>query len=268
MDTVVDLDEEALMSRMISLLLNYPSIAYENDTVEVRVRKIEKSQVLLELIHLAEMDEDISQDDLIKPFQSKSGIYNRLKELCTLVPYLSETQARNEFLSALTAAEQHQKNAQIKAALASLGIDNPTEEQLKIMKGIQKGTYNNIEDEEEYAEQLKIMEGIQKGTYNNIEDELVEPDEPPIPDFSDEPDEPEQILIRSTDISDCCAYFIIEGTNICGSCKQPCNPVRDKLSEFFETPLGFVVGIFVTIATYIYKAVIEPVLFIFGIIKK
>jgi hypothetical protein len=163
MDTVVDLDEEALMSRMISLLLNYPSIAYENDTVEVRVRKIEKSQVLLELIHLAEMDEDISQDDLIKPFQSKSGIYNRLKELCTLVPYLSETQARNEFLSALTAAEQHQKNAQIKAALASLGMDNPTEEQ------------------------LKIMEGIQKGTYNNIEDELVEPDEPPIPDFSDEP---------------------------------------------------------------------------------
>jgi len=177
---------KALMSRMISLLLNYPSIAYENDTVEVRVREIEKSQVLLELIHLAEMDEDISQDDLIKPFQSKSGIYNRLKELCTLVPYLSETQARNEFLSALTAAEQHQKNAQIKAALASLGIDNPTEEQLKIMKGIQKGTYNNIEDKEEYAEQLKIMEGIQKGTYNHIEDEL---DDPPIPDFSDELDE-------------------------------------------------------------------------------
>ncbi|MEO1945694.1 MAG: hypothetical protein ABGY11_15440 [Candidatus Thioglobus sp.] len=172
MDTVVDLDEEALMSRMISLLLNYPSIAYENDTVEVRVRKIEKSQVLLELIHLAEMDEDISQDDLIKPFQSKSGIYNRLKELCTLVPYLSETQARNEFLSALTAAEQHQKNAQIKAALASLGIDNPTEEQ------------------------LKIMEGIQKGTYNNIEDELVEPDEPPIPDFSDEPDELDEPVER------------------------------------------------------------------------
>jgi hypothetical protein len=81
-------------------------------------------------------------------------------------------------------------------------------------------------------------------------------------------DESEQILIRSTDISDCCAYFIIEGTNICGSCKQPCNPVRDKLAEFFEAPLGFVVGIFVTIATYIYKAFIEPVLFIFGIIKK
>jgi len=192
MDTVVDLDEEALMSRMISLLLNYPSIAYENDTVEVRVRKIEKSQVLLELIHLAEMNEDISQEDLIKPFENKTPIYNRLKELCTLVPYLSETQARNEFLSALTAAEQHQKNAQIKTALASLGIDNPTEEQLKIMKGIQEGAYNNIEDEEEYAEQLKIMKGIQEGAYNNIEDELVDPDKPPLPLLWDEPGEPDE----------------------------------------------------------------------------
>ena len=37
--------------------------------------------------------------------------------------------------------------------------------------------------------QQKIMKGIQERTYNNIEDELVEPDEPPIPDFSDEPDD-------------------------------------------------------------------------------
>ena len=79
---------KALMSRMISLLLNYPMLA--DGTVEVRVRNIKRSEVLLELVRSAQMDEDISQDDLIKPFQSKSGIYDRLKELCKLVPHLSE----------------------------------------------------------------------------------------------------------------------------------------------------------------------------------
>jgi hypothetical protein len=165
MDTVVDLDEEALMSRMISLLLNYPSIAYENDTVEVRVRKIEKSQVLLELIHLAEMNEDISQEDLIKPFENKTPIYNRLKELCTLVPYLSETQARDEFLSALTAAEKCQESTKIKGEISS---------------------------SDTLEAQQKIMKGIQEGTYNNIEDELVDPDKPPLPLLWDEPDEPDE----------------------------------------------------------------------------
>ena len=125
---------KALMSRMISLLLNYPVLA--DGTVEVRVRKIEKSQVLLELIHSAQIDGEISQEDLIKPFESKTIIYNRLQQLCTLEPHLSEKQARDEFLSALTAAEKRQENAQIKASIASA---NTTEEQQKIMEGIQKG---------------------------------------------------------------------------------------------------------------------------------
>jgi DNA primase len=119
---------------MISLLLNYPMLA--DGTVEVRVRRIKKSDVLLELVRSAQIDEDISQDDLIKPFQSKSGIYNRLKELCTLVPYLSETQARDEFLSALTAAEKRQESAKIKGEISSA---DTLEAQQKIMEGIQKG---------------------------------------------------------------------------------------------------------------------------------
>lgn len=106
----------ALRSRMISLLLNYPVIAHDNDTVEVRVRalkKIDKKfEVLLDLIHSAEMVEDISQKELLKPFQSKSGVYDRLKELCILVPRLSEAQAREEFLDALLKAEGQQKKTQ------------------------------------------------------------------------------------------------------------------------------------------------------------
>jgi DNA primase len=125
---------KALMSRMISLLLNYPVLA--DGTVEVRVRNIKRSEVLLELVRSAQMDEDISQENLIKPFQNKSGIYDRLKELCTLVPHLSETQAKDEFLSALTAAERRQESAKIKGEISSA---DTLEAQQKIMEGIQKG---------------------------------------------------------------------------------------------------------------------------------
>ncbi|RUM86188.1 MAG: DNA primase [Candidatus Thioglobus sp.] len=125
---------KALMSRMISLLLNYPVLA--DGTVEVRVRNIKRSEVLLELVRSAQMDENISQENLIKPFQNKSGIYDRLQELCRLVPHLSETQAKDEFLSALTAAEKRQESAKIKAEIFSA---DTLEAQQKIMEGIQKG---------------------------------------------------------------------------------------------------------------------------------
>ena len=125
---------KALMSRMISLLLNYPVLA--DGTVEVRVRNIKRSEVLLELVRSAQMDEGISQEDLITPFHSKVGIYERLKELCTLVPHLSETQAKDEFLSALTAAERRQESAKIKGEISSA---DTLEAQQKIMEGIQKG---------------------------------------------------------------------------------------------------------------------------------
>jgi len=107
---------KALMSRMISLLLNYPSLAYENDTVEVRMRKLKKIDknfdVLLGLVHSAEMVENISQEELLKPFKNKIGVYNRLQQLCALVPYLSENEAKNEFLDALLKVEGQQKKTQ------------------------------------------------------------------------------------------------------------------------------------------------------------
>ncbi len=124
---------KAMMSRMISLLLNYPMLA--NDTIEARVKKIEKSEVLLKLVHSAQIDEEVSQVDLIKPFKGKTRVYQRLQKLCILEPYLSEKQARDEFLSALSSAEKRQENTQIKASIADA---KTAEAQQKIMQSILK----------------------------------------------------------------------------------------------------------------------------------
>lgn len=124
---------KVLMSRMISLLLNYPIIA--DATVETRIKNIEKYDVLLELVHSAQIDGEISQTDLIKPFKGKPAIYNRLQQLCILEPHLSETQAKDEFLSALNTTEKHQENAKIKASITGA---KTTEAQQKIMQDIKK----------------------------------------------------------------------------------------------------------------------------------
>ncbi|KAA0450839.1 MAG: DNA primase [Candidatus Thioglobus sp.] len=128
---------KTLMKKMINLLLNYPSLS--DSTVEVRVRNIEKSQVLLELIHSAEMDADISQEELMAPFKSKPGVYQRLQELRTLTPHLSENQAKDEFQSALGAAEKRQARAKVKSSIAAA---NTLESQRKVMEGIQKSKRN------------------------------------------------------------------------------------------------------------------------------
>ncbi len=129
---------KALMSKMISLLLNYPTLA--DGTVEVRVKNIEKSEVLLELVRSAQIDEEISMSELTKPFKSKPGIYDRLQQLCTLEPHLSETQAKDEFLSALDSAERSQEATKVKASIRSA---KTTEEQQEIMQSILKGKTKN-----------------------------------------------------------------------------------------------------------------------------
>jgi DNA primase len=125
---------KALMSKLISLLLNYPILA--DATVEIRARKIENSEVLLELIHSSQIDESISKEDLIKPFKNKTGIYKRLNQLLSLEPYLSENQAKDEFLECLNSIERQQKNSQIKSSIAS--ASNIDEERI-IMDEIKKG---------------------------------------------------------------------------------------------------------------------------------
>jgi DNA primase len=68
---------KASLAKLISLLLNHPSLA--DGTVEVRVRRIEISEILLEFVRSAEIDEDISQEDLIQPFKPKSVVYQDIK---------------------------------------------------------------------------------------------------------------------------------------------------------------------------------------------
>ncbi|HIL20638.1 MAG TPA: DNA primase [Candidatus Thioglobus sp.] len=123
---------KGLMSKMISCVLNYPVLA--DDTVELRVRHLPKSNVLLELIHSAQIDEEISQKALIKPFEPKPRVYSRLQQLCVMEPSLSENEARDEFLSALTLAEkQHQRSL----TSASISTANSSADEKRIMEEIQ-----------------------------------------------------------------------------------------------------------------------------------
>ena len=122
-----------LMSRMMSIILNYPSLA--DDTIELRVRRVDNSDVLLDIIQSAQIDENISQEDLIQPFAAKTKVFNRLKELCTLTPHLSEKQAKDELLSAINSIEKYQTSSQTKDSITSAST---IEEQRKIMENIQK----------------------------------------------------------------------------------------------------------------------------------
>jgi len=128
-----DSGPKGLMSKMISCVLNYPSLV--DETVELRVRNLPKSNVLLELIHSAQIDEEISQQALIKPFESKSKIYARLQQLCVMEPHLSENEAKDELLSALTLSEkQHQRSL----TSSSISKASTHADEKKIMEEIQR----------------------------------------------------------------------------------------------------------------------------------
>ncbi|SMN02364.1 DNA primase [uncultured Candidatus Thioglobus sp.] len=126
---------KVMMGRMISLLLNYPLLADESGIAEERIRNIEQSEVLLKLVCEAEVENEISKEELINLFKSKPGVQQRLRELSILDPYLSENQAKDEFLSALTKIEKYQSITEVKGKITSA---NTEEEQRKVMEGIQK----------------------------------------------------------------------------------------------------------------------------------
>jgi len=124
---------KGLMSKMISCVLNYPSLV--DETVELRVRNLPKSNVLLELIHSAQIDEEISQQALLKPFESKSKIYARLQQLCVMEPHLSENEAKDELLSALTLSEKQQQR---NLTSSSISKASTHADEKKIMDEIQR----------------------------------------------------------------------------------------------------------------------------------
>ncbi len=100
-----------LMAKMISCIINYPSLVNDPESsgvIEERAKRLPESKVLMDLIHSAQLEPDITKEALIKPFENKNMIFSRLKELSVMDPFLSENEAKIEFIEALTKAELQQ----------------------------------------------------------------------------------------------------------------------------------------------------------------
>ena len=129
---------KSLMSRMISCVLTYPSIVNDPETssvIEERVRKLPKSEVLLELIRYAQVESDLSKEALLEPYKSKERVYLRLQELSILKPFLSEFEAKEEFGYSLTAAEKYYERKSTKASILSAKTHD---EEKAVMRSIMK----------------------------------------------------------------------------------------------------------------------------------
>jgi len=119
---------------MIQLVLNYPSIV--NDNIEEKVRGIENSAVLTDIVRSALLVENLTKDELIRPFKNQEQIFQRLQYLSKdLNPYLNEEQARNELLAAIDKCE----NIQAKGKRSSYFRKNlEIEDQARIVEEIKK----------------------------------------------------------------------------------------------------------------------------------
>ena len=129
---------KSLMSRMISCVINYPSLVNDPETssvIEERARKLPKSDVLVELIRHAQVESDLSKEALLLPYKSKERVYNRLKELSVMEPFLSEYEAKEEFGYTLTAAEKFYERKSTKASILSAKTHD---EEKAVMQDIMK----------------------------------------------------------------------------------------------------------------------------------
>jgi len=129
---------KSLMSRMISCVINYPSLVNDPETssvIEERARKLPKSDVLVELIRHAQVESDLSKEALLLPYKSKERVYNRLKELSVMEPFLSEYEAKEEFRYTLTAAEKFYERKSTKASILSAKTHD---EEKAVMQDIMK----------------------------------------------------------------------------------------------------------------------------------
>ena len=127
-----------LMSRMISCVINYPSIVNDPETtsvIEERARNLPKSEVLVELIRHAQVESDLSKEALLLPYKAKERVYLRLQELSTMKPFLSEFEAKEEFGYALTAAEKYYERKSTKASILSAKTHD---EEKAVMQSIMK----------------------------------------------------------------------------------------------------------------------------------
>jgi len=123
-----------LMGRMIQLVLNYPSIV--NNNIEEKVRRIENSAVLTDIIRSVLLVENLTKDELIRPFKNQEQIFQRLQYLSKdLNPYLNEEQARNELLSAIDKCANIQAKGQRSSYLRK---NLEVEDQARIVEEIKK----------------------------------------------------------------------------------------------------------------------------------
>ena len=123
-----------LMGRMIQLVLNYPSIV--NNNIEEKVRGIENSAVLTDIIRSVLLVENLTKDELIRPFKNQEQIFQRLQYLSKdLNPYLNEEQARNELLSAIDKCVNIQAKGQRSSYLRK---NLEVEDQARIVEEIKK----------------------------------------------------------------------------------------------------------------------------------
>jgi len=129
---------KSLMSRMISCVINYPSLVNDPETssvIEERARKLPKSDVLVELIRYIQVESDLSKEALLLPYKSKERIYKRLQELSVMEPFLSEYEAKEEFGYALTSAEKYYERKTTKASILSAKTHD---EEKAVMQNIMK----------------------------------------------------------------------------------------------------------------------------------
>jgi len=129
---------KSLMSRMISCVINYPSIVNDPETssvIEERARNLPKSEVLVELIRYAQVESDLSKEALLLPYKSKERVYLRLQELSVMEPFLSEFEAKEEFGDALTATEKYYKRKSTKASILTAKTHD---EEKAVMQNIMK----------------------------------------------------------------------------------------------------------------------------------
>ena len=134
---------KSLMSRMISCVINYPSIVNETESssvIEERARRLPNSDVLVELIRYSQVETDLSKNALLSPYKAKPRIFSRLEELSVLEPFLSEYEAKEEFSYTLTAAEKFHER---KSTKASISEAKTYEEQKVVMENIMKGKSNS-----------------------------------------------------------------------------------------------------------------------------
>ncbi len=104
------LTKKTPIARAISLLLNYPIIVKEIDLS--KIKKIIDNKIFIELIESAQLDENITIKDLLKPFKNSKEI-KRLNELTKIEACDNEKQAQVEFLEIITKLDKNKLQQKI-----------------------------------------------------------------------------------------------------------------------------------------------------------